>query len=67
MADPLICSLDPADIGRSYGAVIRANSQSGKSGAAWLLGWSKIMACNFPPLQQGDFSRCVQQESDSAR
>jgi 2-isopropylmalate synthase len=29
--------IDPADIGRSYEAVIRVNSQSGKGGAAWVL------------------------------
>ncbi|MEX0632852.1 hypothetical protein M8494_15320 [Serratia ureilytica] len=32
--------LDPADVGCSYEAVIRVNSQSGKSGAAGC--WSKI-------------------------
>jgi len=29
--------IDPADLGRSYEAVIRINSQSGKGGAAWVL------------------------------
>ena len=29
--------LDPQDIGRSYEAVIRVNSQSGKGGAAWVI------------------------------
>ncbi len=29
--------LDPQDIGRSYEAVIRVNSQSGKGGAAWII------------------------------
>lgn len=29
--------IDPADLGRSYEAVIRVNSQSGKGGAAWVL------------------------------
>jgi 2-isopropylmalate synthase len=29
--------IDPADIGRSYDAVIRVNSQSGKGGIAYLL------------------------------
>ena len=28
---------DPADIGRTYEAIIRVNSQSGKGGTAWLL------------------------------
>jgi 2-isopropylmalate synthase len=29
--------IDPADVGRSYEAVIRVNSQSGKGGVAWVL------------------------------
>ena len=29
--------IDPADVGRSYEAVIRVNSQSGKGGIAYLL------------------------------
>ena len=29
--------IDPADLGRSYEAVIRVNSQSGKGGVAWVL------------------------------
>ena len=29
--------IDPADLGRSYEAIIRVNSQSGKGGTAWLL------------------------------
>ena len=29
--------IDPADIGRTYEAIIRVNSQSGKGGTAWLL------------------------------
>ena len=29
--------IDPADIGRTYDAIIRVNSQSGKGGSAWLL------------------------------
>ncbi|STW05178.1 2-isopropylmalate synthase [Klebsiella grimontii] len=29
--------IDPQDIGCSYEAVIRVNSQSGKSGSAWLI------------------------------
>ena len=29
--------IDPADIGRTYEAIIRVNSQSGKGGTAWIL------------------------------
>ena len=54
--------LDPADIGCSYEAVIRVNSQSGKSGAAWLL--EQKHGLQMPRALQQDFSRCVQQETD---
>ena len=54
--------LDPADIGCSYEAVIRVNSQSGKSGAAWLL--EQNHGLQLPRALQQDFSRCVQQETD---
>ena len=54
--------LDPADIGCSYEAVIRVNSQSGKSGAAWLLEQNHNL--NLPrPLQQA-FSLRVQKEAE---
>jgi len=54
--------LDPADIGCSYEAVIRVNSQSGKSGAAWLL--EQNHGLQMPRSLQQDFSRCVQHETD---
>ncbi|WP_434744881.1 2-isopropylmalate synthase [Candidatus Pantoea rara] len=54
--------LDPADIGCSYEAVIRVNSQSGKSGTAWLL--EQNHGLQMPRALQQDFSRCVQQETD---
>ncbi|MGK3141277.1 2-isopropylmalate synthase [Pantoea sp. C2G6] len=54
--------LDPADIGCSYEAVIRVNSQSGKSGAAWLL--EQNHGLQLPRALQQEFSRTVQQETD---
>lgn len=54
--------LDPADIGCSYEAVIRVNSQSGKSGAAWLL--EQNHGLQMPRALQQTFSQCVQQETD---
>ncbi|MGD9424720.1 2-isopropylmalate synthase [Pantoea sp. NSTU24] len=54
--------LDPADIGCSYEAVIRVNSQSGKSGAAWLL--EQNHGLQMPRVLQQAFSQCVQQETD---
>ncbi|WP_279025158.1 2-isopropylmalate synthase [Gibbsiella quercinecans] len=55
--------LDPADIGCSYEAVIRVNSQSGKSGAAWLLEQNHNLSLPRP-LQQA-FSLCVQKEAEA--
>ncbi|ADU69100.1 2-isopropylmalate synthase [Pantoea sp. At-9b] len=55
--------LDPADIGCSYEAVIRVNSQSGKGGAAWLL--EQNHGLQLPRGLQQDFSRVVQQQTDA--
>ncbi len=54
--------LDPADIGCSYEAVIRVNSQSGKSGAAWMIEQNHGLA--LPRALQQDFSQQVQQVAD---
>ncbi|MGY6035867.1 2-isopropylmalate synthase [Kosakonia sp. BK9b] len=56
--------LDPADIGCSYEAVIRVNSQSGKSGAAWLL--EQNHGLTLPRKLQQAFSQLVQEAADSA-
>jgi len=56
--------LDPADVGCTYEAVIRVNSQSGKSGAAWLL--EQNHGLSLPRGLQIDFSKVVQQETDSS-
>lgn len=53
--------LDPLDIGCSYEAVIRVNSQSGKGGAAWLL--EQNHGLQLPRGLQQDFSRLVQQQT----
>ena len=47
--------IDPKDLGRTYEAVIRVNSQSGKGGMAYLLGWcSRRRMCParncWPPI-----------------
>jgi 2-isopropylmalate synthase len=55
--------IDPADIGRSYDAVIRVNSQSGKGGIAYLL--ETEYGVVLPRRLQIDFSRHVQQLTDS--
>jgi 2-isopropylmalate synthase len=54
--------LDPADLGRSYEAVIRVNSQSGKGGFAWVL--EQDRGLKLPKRLQADFSRHVQQLAD---
>ena len=55
--------IDPADIGCSYEAVIRVNSQSGKGGVAWILEQDKGL--KLPKRLQADFSRPVQALADS--
>jgi len=55
--------LDPHDIGCSYEAVIRVNSQSGKGGSAWLL--EQNHGLQLPRALQQNFSQCVQQHTDS--
>lgn len=54
--------VDPQDIGCSYEAVIRVNSQSGKSGSAWLI--EQNHGLKLPRALQQDFSQHVQQETD---
>ena len=54
--------IDPADLGRSYEAVIRVNSQSGKGGVAWVIEQDKGL--RLPKRLQGDFSRHVQALAD---
>lgn len=54
--------IDPADLGRSYEAVIRVNSQSGKGGVAWVIEQDKGL--KLPKRLQADFSRHVQQLAD---
>ena len=54
--------IDPADLGRSYEAVIRVNSQSGKGGFAWVL--EQTQGLKLPKRLQADFSRHVQLLAD---
>ena len=55
--------VDPQDIGCSYEAVIRVNSQSGKSGSAWLI--EQNHGLTLPRALQQDFSQHVQRETDA--
>ncbi|MGV9882338.1 2-isopropylmalate synthase [Streptomyces sp. NPDC003006] len=56
--------IDPADIGRSYEAVIRVNSQSGKGGMAYLL--QTRHGLDLPQDMRPDFSRVVQEATDES-
>jgi 2-isopropylmalate synthase len=55
--------VDPKDLGRSYEAVIRVNSQSGKGGVAYLL--KKDHNLDLPRRLQIEFSGVVQRKTDS--
>jgi 2-isopropylmalate synthase len=54
--------IDPADLGRSYEAVIRINSQSGKGGVSWLL--ENDFGLELPRWLQIDASRMVQARAE---
>ncbi|SDY27868.1 2-isopropylmalate synthase [Collimonas sp. OK242] len=56
--------IDPADLGRSYDAVIRVNSQSGKGGMAYLLEQEYGLA--MPRRLQIEFSRAIQKAADAS-
>ena len=56
--------IDPADVGESYEAVIRVNSQSGKGGIAWIL--EQTQGLKLPRQLQIDFSRRVQEITDAS-
>jgi 2-isopropylmalate synthase, yeast type len=54
--------LDPADIGRTYEAIIRVNSQSGKGGSAWVI--LRNLELDLPRGLQVAFSQVVQQRAE---
>ncbi len=54
--------IDPADIGRSYEAVIRVNSQSGKGGVTYLL--EQEYGMQLPRRMQIEFSQVIKAETD---
>ncbi|MDI7774365.1 2-isopropylmalate synthase [Asticcacaulis sp. EMRT-3] len=56
--------VDPADLGESYEAVIRVNSQSGKGGIAWVLEQSHGL--KLPRRFQVDFSHKIQNITDAS-
>jgi 2-isopropylmalate synthase len=56
--------IDPKDVGRTYEAVIRVNSQSGKGGVAYIM--KSEHKLDLPRRLQIEFSRVVQQQTDDA-
>lgn len=54
--------LDPEDIGRTYEAIIRVNSQSGKGGVSWII--QRQLELDLPRGLQIAFSKIVQRETD---
>jgi 2-isopropylmalate synthase len=56
--------IDPADVGRTYDAVIRVNSQSGKGGIAYLL--ERDHGLVLPRLLQIEFSQVIQRLADAS-
>ncbi len=56
--------IDPADVGASYEAVIRINSQSGKGGIAYIM--ETEFGVQMPRALQVEFSSAVQKISDSS-
>ncbi|GAA4693462.1 2-isopropylmalate synthase [Nocardioides nanhaiensis] len=55
--------IDPKDVGRTYEAVIRVNSQSGKGGVAYLL--KSEHKLDLPRRAQIEFSRVIQERTDA--
>jgi 2-isopropylmalate synthase len=56
--------IDPKDVGRTYEAVIRVNSQSGKGGVAYIM--KSEHKLDLPRRLQIEFSRVVQQATDDS-
>ncbi|HEX5567006.1 MAG TPA: 2-isopropylmalate synthase, partial [Streptomyces sp.] len=55
--------IDPKDVGRSYEAVIRVNSQSGKGGVAYVL--KNEHKLDLPRRMQIEFSKIIQAKTDA--
>jgi len=54
--------IDPEDVGRSYEAIIRINSQSGKGGMAYIM--EQEYGCTLPKAMHPEFSKAVQSLAD---
>jgi 2-isopropylmalate synthase len=56
--------IDPKDVGRSYEAIIRVNSQSGKGGVAYIL--DSEFGIEMPREMQAEFSKVIQSITDES-
>ncbi|MDO4887150.1 MAG: 2-isopropylmalate synthase [Actinomycetaceae bacterium] len=54
--------IDPKDVGRSYEAVVRVNSQSGKGGVSYLLSTTRNL--DLPRRMQIELSKIIQRHTD---
>ena len=61
--DVLYIPIDPSDIGRSYRAIIRINSQSGKGGVAYVL--EQEFGFQLPKLMHKEIGRVVNDLADA--
>ena len=61
--DVLYIPIDPADIGRSYRAIIRINSQSGKGGVAYVL--EHEFGLSLPKLMHKEIGRLINDLADA--
>ena len=61
--DVLYIPIDPADIGRSYKAIIRINSQSGKGGVAYVL--EHEFGYSLPKLMHREIGRIINDVADT--
>lgn len=61
--DVLYIPIDPADVGRSYKAIIRINSQSGKGGVAYVL--EHEFGYQLPKLMHKEIGRIINDLADS--
>jgi 2-isopropylmalate synthase len=61
--DVLYIPIDPADIGRSYKAIIRINSQSGKGGVAYIL--EHEFGYTLPKLMHKELGRIINDVADA--
>jgi len=62
--DTLYIPIDPADIGRTYKAIIRINSQSGKGGVAYIL--EQEYGFQLPKLMHKEIGRIINELADKS-